>query len=111
MIVTNLNFQLVEFEYLPSLSFYIQEWKLSLLEKKNFMNLSPRMTRPQNFVRDPNVGPRVKQWKKKRIGACSLTCSISGVGGHVKTSNELAQERVQDETNLHNQEKGAVSAN
>jgi len=41
------------------------------------------MTCPPNSSRDPKVGPRVKQLKKKRVEACSLTRSTSGVGGHV----------------------------
>jgi hypothetical protein len=41
---------------------------------------------PTNFVRDPNVGPIMKQQKKKRIGACSLTYNTSGVGRHVRVS-------------------------
>jgi len=39
-----------------------------------------------NSSKDPKVGPRTKQWKKKRVGACSLTCSILRVGGHVGVS-------------------------
>ncbi len=27
---------------------------------------------PQNFLKDPNVGPRMKQLKNKKIGAGSL---------------------------------------
>jgi hypothetical protein len=27
---------------------------------------------PPNFSKDPKVGPRGKQWNKKRVGACSL---------------------------------------
>jgi hypothetical protein len=36
-----------------------------------------------NFLRNPNVGPEVKQWKRKRIKAHSLTYSTSRVGKHV----------------------------
>jgi len=39
---------------------------------------------PLNSLRNPNVGPRMKQWKNKRIGARSFACNILGVGGHVK---------------------------
>jgi hypothetical protein len=39
------------------------------------------MTSPSS--RDPKVGPKTKQWKK-RIGAHFLTHSISGVGGRVR---------------------------
>jgi hypothetical protein len=37
---------------------------------------------PPNSLRNPNVGLRTKQYKKKIIGACSLICNILGVGGH-----------------------------
>ncbi len=36
---------------------------------------------PPNSSRDPKVGPKAKQRKKKRVGACSLTCNTLGVGG------------------------------
>jgi hypothetical protein len=39
---------------------------------------------PPNFLRNPNVGLRMKQRKKKRIRAHSLACNTLGVGGHVK---------------------------
>jgi hypothetical protein len=39
---------------------------------------------PLNSLRNPNVGPRMKQWKNKRIRARSFACNILGVGGHVK---------------------------
>jgi len=32
----------------------------------------------------PNVGPIAKQWKKKKVGVCSLTRTTSGVRGHVR---------------------------
>jgi len=35
---------------------------------------------PPNFLRDPNVGPIMKQQKNKKVGAHSLTCNISKVG-------------------------------
>jgi hypothetical protein len=40
---------------------------------------------PSNSLRNPNVGPRMKQRKKKKkkVEPHSLACSISGVGGHV----------------------------
>jgi hypothetical protein len=34
---------------------------------------------PPNFLRNPNVGPKVKQWKRKKIKAHYLTYSISKV--------------------------------
>jgi len=39
---------------------------------------------PPNSSRDPKVGPEAKQWKKKRVGAHSLTCNTLGVGGCVE---------------------------
>ncbi len=36
---------------------------------------------PPNSSRDPKVGPKMKEWKKKKIGARSLTHNTSGVGG------------------------------
>jgi len=33
---------------------------------------------PPNSLRDPNVGPKTKQWKKKKIGAYSLIHGTSG---------------------------------
>jgi len=39
---------------------------------------------PPNSLRDPKVGPRVKQQQKK-IEACSLIHITSKVGGCVKT--------------------------
>jgi len=39
---------------------------------------------PPNSSRDPKVCPRVKQRKKKRIGAHSLIHNTSGVGGHAR---------------------------
>jgi len=38
---------------------------------------------PPNSPKDPKVAPKTKQHKKKRLGAHSITCNISGVGGHV----------------------------
>jgi len=35
---------------------------------------------PPNSSRDPKVGRRMKQQKKNKVGAHSLTCSILGVG-------------------------------
>ncbi len=44
---------------------------------KNFQNAP-------NFSKDPKLGPRTKQRKKKRIGACSLTHNTLGVGGRAR---------------------------
>jgi hypothetical protein len=38
---------------------------------------------PPNSLKDPKVGPRAKQRKKKKVGAHSLTHSTFGVGRHV----------------------------
>jgi len=38
---------------------------------------------PPNSLRDLNVDPKMKQWKKKRIRACSQNYTISRVGGCV----------------------------
>jgi hypothetical protein len=35
---------------------------------------------PPNSSKNPKVGHRTKQWMKKKVGAHSLTHSISGVG-------------------------------
>jgi hypothetical protein len=34
---------------------------------------------PPNSLRNPNVVQRMKQWKKKKVGAHSLACNTSGV--------------------------------
>jgi hypothetical protein len=39
---------------------------------------------PPNSLGDPKVGPRMKQQKKKKIGARSLTRNISKVRGCAK---------------------------
>jgi len=39
---------------------------------------------PPNSLKDPNVGHGVKQWKKKKIKAHSLTCNILKEGGHAR---------------------------
>jgi len=41
---------------------------------------------PPNSSRDPKMGPKEKQQKKKKIGACSLTHNTLRVGGHVRAS-------------------------
>jgi hypothetical protein len=38
---------------------------------------------PLDFLRNPNVGPRMKHQKTKRIGARSLARNILKVGKHV----------------------------
>jgi hypothetical protein len=40
------------------------------------------VTHPQNFSRDPKVGPKAKHRKKKGVGARSLIRNISGLGRH-----------------------------
>ncbi len=39
---------------------------------------------PPNSSKDQKVGPITKQWKKKRVGARSLTCNTPRVGGHAR---------------------------
>jgi hypothetical protein len=48
----------------------------------HFQKLRGVFDTPPNSLRDPNVGPKVKHRKKKRIGACFLAHSTSRVGGH-----------------------------
>jgi hypothetical protein len=38
------------------------------------------VTCPQTFLKNPNVGMKVKQWKKNKIEACSFVCNTSRVG-------------------------------
>jgi hypothetical protein len=69
---------------------------------------------PPNFSKDPNVGPRTKQWKKKIIGACSLTRSTSRYEGVLEFRDGTrmnSQVKAQDKVNLYNQKKKAVSTN
>ncbi len=62
---------------------------------------------PPNSSRDPKVDPKAKQWKKKRVGAHSLTHNAVGLGGHVGTKSQM---KVQNKVNLHSQENKVVSA-
>jgi hypothetical protein len=39
---------------------------------------------PPNSLKDPNVGPKTKQHKKKKVGAHSLTCNTLGVRRHAR---------------------------
>jgi hypothetical protein len=41
------------------------------------------LDKPPSSLKDPNVSPRAKKWKRNKVGAHSLTRSILGVGGHV----------------------------
>ncbi len=41
---------------------------------------------PPNFLRDPKMGHRIKQQKKKRVEGCFLICSTFKVGGCVGIS-------------------------
>jgi hypothetical protein len=45
------------------------------------LNISSGM--PPNSSRDPKVGPKMKQWKKKWVDANSLTQSTLRIGGYV----------------------------
>jgi hypothetical protein len=39
---------------------------------------------PPNSLKDPNVSPRMKQQKKKKVETCSLAHNTSGVGEYVE---------------------------
>ncbi len=41
---------------------------------------------PPNCSRDRKVGSRMKQQKKKKVEACSLTHNTLGLGGHAGAS-------------------------
>jgi hypothetical protein len=41
---------------------------------------------PPNSLRNLNVGPIMKQWKKKKVEACFLACNTSRVKRHVGVS-------------------------
>jgi hypothetical protein len=74
--------------------------------------MSTQNDAPLNSLIDLNVGPKVEQHKKKGVGACSLTCNILGVGGVLNLWNGTrtnSQSKVQNEINLHNQGKKAIS--
>jgi hypothetical protein len=68
---------------------------------------------PPNFLRDPKVGRRANQWKKKKIGARSLNHNILKVEGMLELRDGTrtnSQAKVPDDVNLYNQEKMLVSA-
>ncbi len=52
---------------------------------------------PPNSSRDPMVGPKVKQRKKKKVGARSFTRNTLGVGGRARAlgwdQDEFTSER------------------
>jgi hypothetical protein len=50
---------------------------------------STQTWRAPNYLRNPNVGPKAKQWKKKKVGACFLAFSTLKVGRHVRASMRL----------------------
>jgi len=65
-----------------------------------------------NSSRDPKVGPRTKQQKKKKVGACSL--KLQGQEGMLELQDGTrmnSQARIQNKINLHNLEKRAIGAN
>jgi hypothetical protein len=69
---------------------------------------------PQNSSRDPKVGPRAKQRKKKKVRAHSLICSISKVRGVLELRDGTkmnSQTKVQNDINLYNQNKKAINVN
>jgi hypothetical protein len=68
---------------------------------------------PSNSFRDPNVGPIMKQWKKK-IETQYLTHNTLKIGECARAQDGTrmnSQARVQNDINLHNQRKRAVNAN
>ncbi len=69
---------------------------------------------PNAFIRDLNVGPKMKQQKKKIVGARSLIHNILGVGRHARAPDGIrtnSQARVQNEVNLHNIKNKVINAN
>ncbi len=60
---------------------------------------------PSNSLKDPKMGPRVKQQKNKRIERHSLICNTSNVQGCVRAprqDQDDSQTKIQDEINPHN---------
>jgi hypothetical protein len=55
-----------------------------LYNKKNYKVKTMLYDAPPNSSRDPKVGPKVKQQKKKRVGAHSPTHNTLGVGKHAR---------------------------
>jgi len=41
---------------------------------------------PPNSLKNLNVSLRMKQWKKRGVGACSLTCNTCGVRESTRAS-------------------------
>jgi hypothetical protein len=64
VIITSLNFQLVEFEDLPFLSHYIQKWKMSLWD--NFFSwIQVQGWCTPKFLKGPKCGSKSKTTKKE----------------------------------------------
>jgi hypothetical protein len=64
------------------------------------------MMQPPNSSKNPKVGPKMKWWKKKKVGARSLIHNTSEVRRHVRAPEwdmENSQARFQNEVNMHNQ--------
>ncbi len=84
-------------------------WSVSA---KNLVN-KKIIDAPPNSLKDPKVGPKMKQWKKKKFHAHSLAHSTSGIrrcAGALGGTSANSQARVQNEINLHNQGMKAISA-
>jgi hypothetical protein len=62
-----------------------QFW-LSTLLVSLVVNATYVFDTPPNSLMNPNAGPRVKQRKKVKSGACAVTCNTLGVGGHAGAS-------------------------
>ncbi len=64
---------------------------------------------PPNSLKDSNASPKVKTMEEEGVGVHSLTCNTSRVRGVCWSfrmgTRTNSQEKVQDETNLHNQER------
>jgi hypothetical protein len=65
---------------------------------------------PPNSLKDPKVGPKAKQQKNKRARAHLTFRRHEGVLELQDGIKLNSQVKVQDEVNLHNQEKKAISA-
>jgi hypothetical protein len=72
--------------------------------------LSCKVDTPPNSLKDSNVNLKVKIVEEKGVGVCSLVCNTSKVGRpcwSFRMGTKMnSQVKVQNENNLHNQERG-----
>jgi len=54
-----------------------------IFKKTHKKCIEVKIDTPPNFLIDSNSNPKVKTMEEEGVGACSLTCSILGVKGHV----------------------------